>query len=865
MAFKPTQKKAPPSDKDDKTKESATDSGKKKFSFAKKGDDKSPPSDDKKVPVDKNGKEATPKDDPSTDDADSAIKKSPQDEKNTKAQPKQDEGKPSKEKLTVFDKKDREIENDAIKPGITLTGEKPTKVDIDPEIYGNSKPIEEGFSVVDRARRGAVSARTIGRHASSHRNSKFRHSTVSNLQKRARRMAIKNIRKRILRGRSYNSMPPSERAWVAQRMKRLLPTIAALAKKIYPKVRTAEIKRKLGSGFSHIKVPEYATHPHKRLHEEELLQSVMNVFEQMPQQDNDYELSESEINNLVKKSESSGFSVEILETVFRRGLNEWEGLDEQDLSFQNYAFNRVNSFLSGGLAYDQDIDLAEAKNYDDEHRLGVGHRVKIKDTGKKGTVTQVGVSGGFGAVSDKKGRHVGYFHSSDLKRLRDRLDEKAKAAAKEDDELDDDGNADEEGADKVQESFRAAGNNLSKGAKVQIMYGPHSNKIGSVHDCHKNGAGYYDIHGHDGSSLGMFHHTDLQLHEMYKFKPSAAQRLNARLNKLDPTREKRHAEVQATYKAMMARHAEEDKKKPTSEGTDQPVTLRNQELLKKLKRWSAPHSQDNKKPWQMSRQQIQRDVLDEVEIAGSVPGNHPKYVHNAIHEIRKTLAKHKASARISIEPGSNSQHWPGDVRKTHTVHLELGRHNDNDHLHHDLYNNLRLHPKVGVGSSGSVYPAPKGSIHHDNSYDGHQYRQMKRVRDKHPFYGSKGGDVREEVLAGDKRRVDMPQLTDYDNFKKDIDSAGHSITQVHLKPSELLPFQKHINDEKVDHLIKNNLWNQKPIVISSDHQIVDGHHRWAAAKKLDKNIACKKVSMTGDDLVDFCKGKPYTQTKTLKQ
>lgn len=63
--------------------------------------------------------------------------------------------------------------------------------------------------------------------------------------------------------------------------------------------------------------------------------------------------------SLYKKSQKSGFSTDILEEVYRRGYSTWNesfaGTPEQ------FAFDRVNSFIAGGFAVQLDEDLMDKR------------------------------------------------------------------------------------------------------------------------------------------------------------------------------------------------------------------------------------------------------------------------------------------------------------------------------------------------------------------------------------------------------------------------------------------------------------------------------------------------------------------------
>lgn len=63
--------------------------------------------------------------------------------------------------------------------------------------------------------------------------------------------------------------------------------------------------------------------------------------------------------SIYKKSQKSGYSVDILEEVYFRGMLSWEESFNQ--TPEQYGFGRVNSFISGGKAAEMDRDLIENK------------------------------------------------------------------------------------------------------------------------------------------------------------------------------------------------------------------------------------------------------------------------------------------------------------------------------------------------------------------------------------------------------------------------------------------------------------------------------------------------------------------------
>jgi len=63
--------------------------------------------------------------------------------------------------------------------------------------------------------------------------------------------------------------------------------------------------------------------------------------------------------SLYKKSTSSGIATNILEEVYRRGFGIWNESFKQ--TPEQFAFDRVNSFIAGGFAAQLDSDLLEGQ------------------------------------------------------------------------------------------------------------------------------------------------------------------------------------------------------------------------------------------------------------------------------------------------------------------------------------------------------------------------------------------------------------------------------------------------------------------------------------------------------------------------
>lgn len=106
------------------------------------------------------------------------------------------------------------------------------------------------------------------------------------------------------------------------------------------------------------------------------------------------ELTDKAKLSLYKKSQNSGYSVDILEEVYRRGYRCWtEAFGGTPDSF---AFDRVNSFIADGFAAQLDEDLMEKRGlWDNIHakraRIKAGSGERMRKPGSKGAPTEAAI------------------------------------------------------------------------------------------------------------------------------------------------------------------------------------------------------------------------------------------------------------------------------------------------------------------------------------------------------------------------------------------------------------------------------------------------------------------------------------------
>ena len=95
--------------------------------------------------------------------------------------------------------------------------------------------------------------------------------------------------------------------------------------------------------------------------------------------------------SLYKKSQNSGYSIDILEEVYRRGHSIWN--ESFGGTPDSFAFDRVNSFISGGFAEMLDKDLINEKRglWDNIHakraRIKAGSGERMRKPGSEGAPT----------------------------------------------------------------------------------------------------------------------------------------------------------------------------------------------------------------------------------------------------------------------------------------------------------------------------------------------------------------------------------------------------------------------------------------------------------------------------------------------
>lgn len=91
-------------------------------------------------------------------------------------------------------------------------------------------------------------------------------------------------------------------------------------------------------------------------------------------------------------------------------------------------------------------------------------------------------------------------------------------------------------------------------------------------------------------------------------------------------------------------------------------------------------------------------------------------------------------------------------------------------------------------------------------------------------------------------RRNMPQIEDeyQDDYLDFLADNGVRVKLVTVRGDKIKPIQKEIRSDVVDKLSKGSPAKlDKPLVISSDTYLLDGHHRWLALLNQDKDVEIK--------------------------
>lgn len=114
-------------------------------------------------------------------------------------------------------------------------------------------------------------------------------------------------------------------------------------------------------------------------------------------------------------------------------------------------------------------------------------------------------------------------------------------------------------------------------------------------------------------------------------------------------------------------------------------------------------------------------------------------------------------------------------------------------------------------------------------------------------------------------RSEMPQVKG-DNVTEFLKWSGYKYRlQSGVHPRVFKATQRDFNMEKVSGMMGNPNISDKPIMVSEDGYVVDGHHRWLAALNAGKKISVYRISAPIKEILKKIEGYPKVFSKSIKE
>jgi len=308
----------------------------------------------------------------------------------------------------------------------TETGKPKSQIDLDPQLKKQNglhseeaidltaSPIQEkALTIIQRQLRSRIFKRYLSKMKRAREVSKRKLASPEKLKVRAERAARTILKKRFAgrKGTSYQDLSTSEKIQVDKRLEGKAKLIKRIAQRLVPKLRKMDIQR-LRSFYQGKQLKHHTDKspaPQAQVNEsfekmikmfdnddQNILKNILNkdpnqlvgiiesMIGELENQNNPIAPTLKEILDkvapqnpvytcLTEKSSKSGIPFNILEQVFNRGLQNCDETTHQ-FSKEQYAFNRVNSYISKGKAYELDFDLRKMANISIEESMNENER-----------------------------------------------------------------------------------------------------------------------------------------------------------------------------------------------------------------------------------------------------------------------------------------------------------------------------------------------------------------------------------------------------------------------------------------------------------------------------------------------------------
>jgi hypothetical protein len=260
----------------------------------------------------------------------------------------------------------------------------------------NSPVLQErkALTIAQRQKRSRILKAELPKIERAREMAKRKFASEGQIKNRAMVAARSIVKKRFAsrKGADYATLSTPEKIEVDRIVDKKIKLVKKIASRLMPSIRKAEATRMQsfmkGAALKNITSPNPASQgimPKMSTNEsfEQIVADfeshsetdLIKIIEAMIKEDNtpftdqlqkmlEVILPKDAISEaLQKKSAKSGIEFSTLQEVYARGLNDWKPIGK--MTQEQYAFSRVNSYISAGKAYVVDSDLHEAKTLDD--------------------------------------------------------------------------------------------------------------------------------------------------------------------------------------------------------------------------------------------------------------------------------------------------------------------------------------------------------------------------------------------------------------------------------------------------------------------------------------------------------------------
>lgn len=205
----------------------------------------------------------------------------------------------------------------------------------------NEMIVEKVVSMTTRMHRAVEMRKNKARMERAREIARRRLAKSGSLSRRAMKKAKNILRTRLAgsQGTNYSNLTVSQKIAIDKMVERKKGAIKRIATKIAPRIKGDEMRRL------------QAVTTGKRFNTSRMVVASYEMMGNM--------ISEKEHKAIVEKAAATGFDVSTLLAVFNRGKTAWKSKQPPGKTPSQYGFDRLNSFINGGKAFKEDVDLAE--------------------------------------------------------------------------------------------------------------------------------------------------------------------------------------------------------------------------------------------------------------------------------------------------------------------------------------------------------------------------------------------------------------------------------------------------------------------------------------------------------------------------